>query len=292
MDGSPSYRRNAPKPLSFFDDEAEEAAGGDDPGVPPVQEDAIIEARVSGLPRIVLSGGFSWARGPHDTCNYVLPRQLLAGSYPGSKREPEHTLKIRACLAVGVDSFLCLQPWEELARRFVPYASVAKRLMEEDEELARTRSQALGVPREKGAKALEFLHLPMPDGGVTEDEKLRTALGVIVEKIQKGRILYVHCWGGHGRTGTLICGLLVAYYGLTTRQAQEYYMQAHTQRSSPRAAGYWPHSQEQWDQVERMKGQAEEGCLRDSADAESSAQIPNLLDWKIRRDEEDGNEAG
>lgn len=265
---SPNNRRKPPPLLSFDEpDENSEEGGANAAGGLAC---SVVEARVEGLPPIALSGSFGWARGPHDTCNYVLPKQLLAGSYPGSKREPEHTAKIRACLEVGVDCFLCLQPLEEVSLRFVPYAKVAKRLV--DEEGSRGRGHEL-----------EFLHLPMPDGGVTEDAALRTGLTAIVERIRAGRIVYVHCWGGHGRTGTLICALLVSYYGLTTVQAQEYCMHAHTQRASPHAAGYWPHSQEQWDQVERMAGEDVRGSEMIGAAAEV---LPALPDWALLSDED------
>ena len=33
------------------------------------------------------------------------------------------------------------------------------------------------------------------------------------------QVLYVHCWGGHGRTGSVVCLLLHRLYGLDAASA-------------------------------------------------------------------------
>ena len=143
-----------------------------------------VRSFVDGLPDLQL------APGPHATCHYVLPN-LLAGSFPGDRSEPNHTMKIQSLLDANVDTFICLQERGEL-KRFTPYMKIA-------EQLAQKSS----------AKMVEFYHCPIPDTDVTSNEQLLTSLRTLIQKLLSGRVVYVHCWGGHGRTGTLICSWVV-----------------------------------------------------------------------------------
>jgi len=207
------------------------------------------ESRLEGLPPLpVLQAGAcaaAWARGPHDTCNYLLPGCLLAGSYPGDRSEPGHSEKILACLEAGVDTFLCLQQRREL-ERFTPY-------------VARAAELRAALPGAEG-RELEFLHCEVPDGHVTSRHHLAIAVATVVQKLREGRKVYVHCWGGHGRTGTLLCAFLVKAYGLTTEEAKDYFMLTHSQRRvrGGGGPGFWPHSQEQYQQVQSFEDEGPE----------------------------------
>jgi protein-tyrosine phosphatase len=55
------------------------------------------------------------------------------------------------------------------------------------------------------------LETPTPDG-------MRAILDLIDESIATGAPVYVHCWGGIGRTGTVVCCWLVER-GRTGEQA-------------------------------------------------------------------------
>ncbi|OLP87852.1 Ankyrin-2 [Symbiodinium microadriaticum] len=102
----------------------------------------------------------------------------------GDRSEPWHSAKVRSLIDAGVNTFLCLQEHGEL-RRFTPYMAIAQ-----------------GMHAEKDAtKALEFFHCPTPDTTVTSTES-------VLRKLQEGSVVYVHCWGGHGRTGTMVCAFL------------------------------------------------------------------------------------
>merc|ERR1711924_241850 len=77
----------------------------------------------------------------------------------------------------------------------------------------------------------------------------------IVDRVRAGRLVYVHCWGGHGRTGTVLCGLLVKAYGMKTKEAAAYFMATHDQRIVNRGGGpgTWPHSDAQRNAVARLE---------------------------------------
>ncbi|CAJ1420357.1 unnamed protein product [Effrenium voratum] len=152
----------------------------------------------------------------------VLP-QLVAGAFPGDRQEPQHSAKVKTLTDLGVTTFVCLQERGEL-NRFTPYMSVARRL-------------------HKDPASLEFFHCPMPDGGTTSAEELNKAVATIVDRLLAGRTVYVHCWGGHGRTGTVIAAFLVTCYGLSRQQAEDFYNAGEQARKARQ--GYWPHSSSQ-----------------------------------------------
>lgn len=52
-------------------------------------------------------------------------------------------------------------------------------------------------------------------------------------RILAGERLYVHCWGGHGRTGTLVALLLSQLYSLTADEALRYTQAFHDARRFP-----------------------------------------------------------
>lgn len=61
---------------------------------------------------------------------------------------------------------------------------------------------------------LSFVHLPIKDCGVTDDSGVFQLALSLVESLHRGEIQYVHCWGGHGRTGTVVCIMLHLMYGV------------------------------------------------------------------------------
>lgn len=65
------------------------------------------------------------------------------------------------------------------------------------------------------ARRLDIRHLPfpIPDLGVVDAREYDKVTNLIEEGLDRGGV-YVHCWGGVGRTGTVI-GCLLADQGLT-----------------------------------------------------------------------------
>ncbi len=63
------------------------------------------------------------------------------------------------------------------------------------------------------ARALDLRHqpFPIPDLGVVDDPDYDVVLDLIEDGLGRGGV-YVHCWGGVGRTGTVV-GCLLADQG-------------------------------------------------------------------------------
>jgi len=64
-----------------------------------------------------------------------------------------------------------------------------------------------------------FLDLAIGDGGVAPDLKLLALSERCVQLMSQGHCLYVHCYGGHGRAGTLCAVLLGLMYNISGDEA-------------------------------------------------------------------------
>ena len=49
---------------------------------------------------------------------------------------------------------------------------------------------------------LGFVHVPIVDCSVTDDTTIVNLCKDLVRRLAEGEVMYLHCWGGHGRTGT------------------------------------------------------------------------------------------
>ncbi len=133
---------------------------------------------------------------PIPDAYWVVPGRLLAGEYPGARQEAEARRKVRRFLDAGITFFLDLTQEGELA----PYA-----LMLEEEAAARQM-------------AVEHHRAPIPDLGTPTPGEVARILDVIDAAIGAGHRVYVHCWGGVGRTGVIV-GCYLVRRGLTGPQA-------------------------------------------------------------------------
>jgi len=123
---------------------------------------------------------------------WVVDGLFLAGEYPGSYLEEETRRKLAAFLDAGIRAFFDLTAKGELS----PYE---ERLC----ELARDRSVDVTYER-----------TPIRDMDVPDVAGLRALLGRIAANIAAGIPSYVHCYGGIGRTGTVVGCWLVEHAAL------------------------------------------------------------------------------
>lgn len=113
---------------------------------------------------------------------WVEPGRLLAGEYPGSASEFLSRKRLTALLLAGFDTFIDLTRPGEL----LPYEP----LLEEEARLL-------------GKKAT-YQNFPIGDFGLPTREQMTAILDTIDAALAAGRNVYLHCWGGIGRTGTTV----------------------------------------------------------------------------------------
>ena len=77
----------------------------------------------------------------------------------------------------------------------------------------------------------QFIHEPIDDMETIKDETVIALAQKIVERLLNGENLYLHCAGGHGRTGTVaIVTLHMLYPEVTELELFEFVQYAHDQR--------------------------------------------------------------
>jgi len=134
---------------------------------------------------------------PFARSYWVAPGQLLGGFYPGDRDPAVASGKLNALLDSGVTHIVNLmepQERDHARRLFEPYRETFR-------HLAMKRGQAVCL-----------MQRSVPDLGVPSVEQMRGTLDVIDSAISTGGCVYVHCWGGRGRTGTVM-GCWLARHG-------------------------------------------------------------------------------
>ena len=138
---------------------------------------------------------------PFGRSYWVIPGKFLAGAYPGSKDHEEALPKITALVECGIRFIVNLMEEGERnssGEQFVPY-----------EDILASVSSKLGVK-------IHLRRMPIRDLHVPSRHHMVEILNMIDGAIEDGLPVYVHCWGGVGRTGTVV-GCYLVRHGLATR---------------------------------------------------------------------------
>jgi protein-tyrosine phosphatase len=162
---------------------------------------------------------------------WVVPGSFLAGGYPISRWDDA---AIHQCLAsflsAGLNTFFDLTRAGELPA-YLP-----------DLQLEASRN---GI-------SIYYQRINIQDRGLPSHEQMANLLDAIDAALSAGRKIYLHCWGGIGRTGMTV-GCWLVRHGLTGGQAlirlNELYRTAEQSRLFPQSP-------------------------------ETSAQVKFILDWK------------
>jgi len=119
---------------------------------------------------------------------WIKKYRLLAGEYPGTPDIYQTREKIDKYLAAGINAFLDLT---------------------EDGELISYRSQLSQLSVQKGINCI-YRRMAIQDLSTPKSPKyMLEILDQIDQWSNEGRNVYVHCWGGVGRTGTVVgCHLI------------------------------------------------------------------------------------
>jgi hypothetical protein len=124
---------------------------------------------------------------PFDRSYWAVPDRLLAGYYPGDLDPAVAQRKLAGLVRCGVGLVINLMEPDEVNWNGKPFADYRPTL----EALARTEGRAIRCER-----------IPIRDADVPTVALMRTILDTIDHANAAGEIVYVHCLGGLGRTGT------------------------------------------------------------------------------------------
>lgn len=136
---------------------------------------------------------------PFDRAYWVRPG-LLAGCYPGSKKIVECKRMAVGLIRCGVSHCINLMELEERDRFGNPFVSYEPFVLRE----ARTER-----------RIVTFSRHAIKDCSIPTTGEMQTILDEIDSNLTASRTVYLHCWGGRGRTGTVVgCDLI--RHGLAT----------------------------------------------------------------------------
>jgi hypothetical protein len=127
---------------------------------------------------------------------WVKPGRFLAGEYPGHFDPEQARRRLDAFIEAGFDTFIDLTKQGEV----YPYAKILSE-----------QAQIYGV-------SLQHYRFPIGDFGLPSAAQMMAILDQIDESFDAGRRIYLHCWGGIGRTGTTV-GCHLVRNGMDGEQA-------------------------------------------------------------------------
>lgn len=127
---------------------------------------------------------------PFARSYWVLPGIFIAGCYPGARDNVNAEEQLVPIIESGVRTFINLMEEGErdvYGNYFTPYMPVAESIAER-----------MGV-------TVEMKRFPIADLGVPDDGLMEDILSEIDRSIETDRPVYLHCLGGRGRTGAVVC---------------------------------------------------------------------------------------
>lgn len=139
---------------------------------------------------------------PFPRSYWVIPGKFLAGYYPGDRQKDMMKQKMSDLLACGIRCTINLMEPDELdhdGRPFTDYMPVLQRIT-------------------NGSPPVTCHRMPIRDLGIPSRELMVQILDRIDDSFALDRPVYVHCWGGRGRTGTVV-GCWLARQGIAAGES-------------------------------------------------------------------------
>ncbi|WP_182869944.1 protein-tyrosine phosphatase family protein [Rhodopirellula sp. JC639] len=134
------------------------------------------------------------AKPPVARTYWVIESRFLAGAYPGAADPPGHRHRVEQLWKLGIRTFINLIEEDESNHYGQPFLAYD------------------GLLREFASPAGDFathLRFPIEDLGVPSSDRMACILDAIDLSLAADRPVYVHCFGGVGRTGIVVgCWLI------------------------------------------------------------------------------------
>ncbi|PAY16368.1 protein phosphatase [Rhodopirellula sp. SM50] len=119
---------------------------------------------------------------------------MLAGAYPGSPDQDDHVRRVRGLWDLGIRTFVNLVEEDETNNSGKPFRRY--------DDLLRSFAADAG-------ERFAHLRFPVKDLSVPSVDRMRSILDSIDLSLTANRPVYVHCFGGVGRTGVTVCCWLI-----------------------------------------------------------------------------------
>jgi protein-tyrosine phosphatase len=140
----------------------------------------------------------------------------------GSMDDGVHRKQLTQILKAGVTTFVCLQAefdpyvnemeWKQ-CQKLRPYFGDAVAIVRQSKQAPPAQQLS------QDADSMQFVYFPIIDQNVAPDTDVMLLLEDLNARMNKGEVLYVHCWGGHGRAGTVTACLMAMLQGISCKEA-------------------------------------------------------------------------
>jgi len=165
---------------------------------------------------------------PFPLSYWVVPGKVCAGEYPGHTDVVAMEGKLTGLVDCGIRHVVNLMEPAEPDHDGRPFADYREML------------QALGM---RAGESITVSLFPIRDESVPTHGLMKSILDDIDQSLFRDRPVYVHCWGGEGRTGTVV-GCFLARHGIAEGM-HALAMIAQLRESSPKAHEPSPETAEQ-----------------------------------------------
>lgn len=119
---------------------------------------------------------------------WIDPGEVIGGCYPGTLDPAESERMLDALLERGVRTVVNLQAEDERGRSGKSFPDYTATLR--------------GLARRRGVE-VRIRRFPIVDMGTTDEARMQDIIAAVRAGLAEGGLVYVHCWVGHGRTGTV-----------------------------------------------------------------------------------------
>lgn len=129
---------------------------------------------------------------------WVAAPRFIAGAYPGDVDAQAHRAKLEALLELGVTHVVTLMEASEVGHGGTPFTPYAPHLEQ---------------------SGVVVVRHPIRDVSTPSAETVTAVLDTIDRALASGGTVYLHCWGGRGRTGVIVGCWLVRHGWIQPRDA-------------------------------------------------------------------------
>lgn len=140
---------------------------------------------------------------PFERSYWAIPDKLIGGCYPGDLDPVQQQIKLDALTNSEVTLVINLMEQNETDHNGNSFRDYSDQLIE---NICRTGRRCV------------MKRFEIPDMSIPDPSLMVEIIKAIDAEIKSGGVVYVHCWGGKGRTGTVV-GCYLLEEGLETEES-------------------------------------------------------------------------
>lgn len=159
--------------------------------------------------------------------NWIIPGFIACGPFPGKDgmnymTDDDVKTNLKEIRDTGIDTFVSLQ--SEISPQ-----DGSKGVVQKDFNWAFPNFCNYSYYM-YGDDKVKYLHMPLKDMFAPDCDEFRFNVNILLEEMLRGRKLFIHCAGGHGRTGMYAAVLISLLEGCSPQKALEHTQYRHNAR--------------------------------------------------------------